>query len=264
MSGLLQGKTAIVYGAGGSVGGAVARAFTREGAKVFLVGRTFDGLETVAKDITADGGSAETAQVDVLDAKAVEQHANAIAEKAGRIDISFNAVMPDGVELGKHLVDLDVEHFADPISSMMKNQLHTVKAVAKHMTANGSGVLMTVTSPHGRLPAAYFGAAGAIQGAIEGLWRQLAAELSPQGVRVICLCSAGSPDAPSMQDVGEMLAETSDQSREEMEAASQEGTLLRRYPMLAEVGNVAAIMASDYASPITGAITNVTCGAIVD
>jgi len=105
---LLEHKNAIVSGGGGSVGGAVAR----EGAKVFLAGRTRESLEEVAKEIAAAGGVAETAQVDALDEVAVEEHADAVAEKAGKIDVSFNAILNDDVQ-GKPLSEMPFEHFLD-------------------------------------------------------------------------------------------------------------------------------------------------------
>ncbi len=92
---LLEDKNAVIYGGGGSVGGAVARAFAREGARVFLAGRTLATLEEVAEEIRSAGGVAETAQVDALDEKAVDEHADAVAAQAGSIDVSFNAIFND-------------------------------------------------------------------------------------------------------------------------------------------------------------------------
>ena len=93
MSGLLlESKNAVIYGGGGAIGGAIAQVFAREGASVFIAGRTQAKLEAVARDIAATGGTVETAQVDVLDQQAVEKHADAIAATAGSIDIALNAV----------------------------------------------------------------------------------------------------------------------------------------------------------------------------
>jgi len=89
---LLEGKIAVIYGGGGGIGGGVARAFAREGAKVHLAGRTLQSLEAVAEKVRADGGVAETAQVDALDERAVDEHADAVAASAGGIDISFNLI----------------------------------------------------------------------------------------------------------------------------------------------------------------------------
>jgi 3-oxoacyl-[acyl-carrier protein] reductase len=261
---LLQNKTAVVYGASGAVGAAVAEAFAREGARVFLAGRTRARLQAVADRITAAGGQAEVATSDVLDGAAVSRHAQAVVDAAGRLDVAFNAVGVDSIVLGTPIVEMDADTFVQPITDMMRAQFNTARAVAGPMTAQQAGVILTVTSLHSKQAIPFFGAGGIIQAAIEGFCRQLAGELGPQGVRVVCVCSAGSPDAPSMQEVGKMLAATSGQSPEEMEAHATSPIPLRRFPMLAEVANVAALMASDHASAVTGAVANVTCGAVVD
>ena len=144
---LLEDKNTIVYGGGGSVGGAVTRAFAGEGAKVFLAGRTQATVEVVAQEIRSAGGMAETAQVDALDEKAVEEHADAVAEEAGGIDISFNAIFNDDVQ-GKPLAEMPFEHFARPITKAMRNQFLTARAVARHMVEQGSGVILTITGSY--------------------------------------------------------------------------------------------------------------------
>src|SRR5947209_1148315 len=88
---LLENKVAVIYGAGGPIGGAVARAFAREGARVFLAGRTLATLDTVANEIRSHGGSASTIVVDALDEQAVDSCIDAVVEQAGSIDISFPA-----------------------------------------------------------------------------------------------------------------------------------------------------------------------------
>ena len=72
---LPENKNAILYGAGGSIGGAVVREFAREGVKVFFAGRTHEKLEVVARDIEAAGGSVEVAVLDALEEQAVDEHA---------------------------------------------------------------------------------------------------------------------------------------------------------------------------------------------
>ena len=89
---MLENRNAVIYGGGGSIGGAVAREFAKEGARAFLAGRTREKLEAVARDVEASGGSAEVAVVDVLDEEAVDDHAHAIAAQAGSIDVSFNLI----------------------------------------------------------------------------------------------------------------------------------------------------------------------------
>lgn len=109
---MLKNKVAVIYGAGGGIGGAVARAFANEGAKVFLTGLHAAAVESVTKDIVAAGGSAEAAEVDALDEQAIDKHLQSVIDKAGRVEISFNAIaIPDAKLLGIPLIELDAELF---------------------------------------------------------------------------------------------------------------------------------------------------------
>lgn len=258
---LLEGKNAVVYGGGGHIGGAVARAFAREGARVFLAGRTLAKLDAVAEDIAAAKGAAETAQVDALDARSIEQHIAAVVEKAGGVDVSFNAIGMDDVQ-GAPLIEMPLEDFARPVTTAMRTQFLTAKAVAPFMIGKGSGVIMMITATPARLAIPLVGGFSVACAAIEGFCRQLAAEIGPQGVRVVCLRSAGSPE--SITDVLDMHAAGRRMTRDQFIASLEEMTLLKRLPSLADVGNVAALMASDYASPMTGTVANMSCGQIVD
>src|SRR5688500_6832612 len=115
---MLKDKVAVIYGAGGAVGGAVARAFAREGAKLLLTGHSLGAVEVVAKDIVSAGGSAEAAEVDALDERAVAEHLQSVIDKAGRVDISFDALGIPGTKLlGVPLVELDVVRFSLPITT---------------------------------------------------------------------------------------------------------------------------------------------------
>src|SRR2546421_7661396 len=115
---MLKNKVAVIYGAGGGIGGAVARAFASQGAKLFLAGRHLAPVEAVAKELVSAGGSAEAAEVDALDEQAVDKHLQSVMDMAGRVDISFNAVgIPNAKILGVPLVELDVEQFSLPITT---------------------------------------------------------------------------------------------------------------------------------------------------
>jgi 3-oxoacyl-[acyl-carrier protein] reductase len=92
VSALLADKVAVIYGGGGAIGAASARVFAREGARVFLAGRTREKLLAVAREIEKAGGHAAVTALDVFDASAVEAHADAVAREAGRIDVMFNAI----------------------------------------------------------------------------------------------------------------------------------------------------------------------------
>jgi NAD(P)-dependent dehydrogenase (short-subunit alcohol dehydrogenase family) len=261
---LLENKIAVIYGGGGLIGGAAARAFAREGARVFLAGRTLATLDKVAADIAADGGRVETAQVDALDEGAVEEHLAAVVDKAGGIDVSFNAIGIRGELQGTPLVDLSLEDYETPIAVGTTAHFLTARAAARHMIDRRSGVILLLTATATwnkaalRTPIA-MGGFGAACAAIEGLSRSLAGELGPYGIRVACLRAEGT---------AELLAAAPDFAGFEPGMASglrellESETLLRRLPTVAEVANAAALLASDHAAAMTATIANVNCGAV--
>jgi len=258
---LLKDKVAIIYGGGGSVGRAVAAAFAREGAHVVLNGRTGAKLERAAEAIRAAGGRAEHAAFDATDAGAVDAHAAAVAERHGRLDISFNMIGYGDVQ-GSPLVELGRERFLLPIETAMRSQFNTGTAAARHMRAGG--VILALTANCGRQPYANTGGFGVACAAIEGLCRQFAVELGPRGIRVACLMSAGSPDSDGVSEVFDLHAGQAGVSRAEWDRRAGEGTMLKHLPSLAEVADAAVLMASDYGRAMTGTIANLTCGQIAD
>ena len=260
---LLANKVAVIYGGGGAVGRAVARAFAREGAQLFLAGRTLIPLEAVAGDVSTAGSSVDVAQVDALDADAVERHAARVVEEAGRLDVSFNLI-GYGETQGAPLLEMARERFVGPISTAMEAHFITATAAGRHMVEAGSGVILALTAQAARVPYVNTGGFGVIGAAIEVLCRQLAAELGPHGVRVACLRSGGSPDTPGVEEVWTRHAENAGVPKEEWWATMAEKTALRRLPMLADVANAAVLLASDHATAITAEVTNVTCGELFD
>ncbi|MGH2661875.1 MAG: SDR family NAD(P)-dependent oxidoreductase [Actinomycetota bacterium] len=259
---LLESKNAVIYGAGGPISGAVARAFGREGARVFLAGRTRARLGEVATAISDAGGEAETAEVDVLDEGAVDTYADAVAQDAGGIDVSFTAIGHGDVH-GVPLVEMGFDDFARPITTAMKAQFLTARAAARHMVKQGSGVIMAITATTARLATPHVGGTGVTFDAIESLCRQLAVELGPHGIRVIWLPTTGIPEA--FKDTGEPPPNYGTgrlMTPEEHVAWMQEQTLLGRLTSLADVANAAAFVASDQAGTMTAAAVNLTAGAV--
>jgi 3-oxoacyl-[acyl-carrier protein] reductase len=264
---LLQNKVAVIYGGGGAIGGAVARELAREGAQVFLAGRTLGKLERVASDIAAAGGRAEIAVVDALDEAAVFAHADMVAERAGRIDIALNAVGISHVQ-GTPFLELSLAEYELPITQYARTSFITAKAVARHMTKQQSGVLLTLSTPGSRMSGSGFLGYGVTCGAIETFSRILAGELGPSGIRVVCLRPDAIPEAVPISHAGgvfELAATRAGMTVEAMLAESaRTRTLLGRFPTLAEVASFAAFVASDRAGATTGAIVNLTCGSVVD
>lgn len=256
---LLTDKVALVYGAGGSVGGAVARTFAREGARLYLAGRTQAPLKVVADEIRTNRGTADVATVDAADEQAVEAHVAAVVEHAGRIDILFNAIGMQDVQ-GSPLTEMPVQDFTQPVAVAARTQFLTARAVGRQMAQQGNGVLLTITAEP--TPLENLGGFGAACGAIEGLWRGLAVELGPDGVRANIIRSAGSPDALGVQAA--IALHGGDLQLEQLARQFGSHTPLRRAALLAEIANVAAMLASDRASAMTAALVNVTCGAYID
>ena len=261
---LLENKNAVIYGGGGSVGGAVARAFAREGAKVFVAGRTLATLDKVAEEISSAGGVAETAQVDALDEQAVDEFADAVAERAGGIDVSFTAVSHGDIH-GPPLIEMPFDDFARPITNAMRAQFLTARAAARHMVKRGSGVIMTITATTARMAIPNIGGTGVTFDAIESLCRQWACELGPLGIRVVWLQTTGIPEA--LSDTGDPIPDYGTgsgegMSREAFIAWMQGKTMLNRLTTLADVGNVAAFMASDQAGAMTASAANITYGSV--
>jgi NAD(P)-dependent dehydrogenase (short-subunit alcohol dehydrogenase family) len=261
---LLENKTAVIYAAGGAIGGAVARAFAREGARLFLTGRDVAKLDAVAEDVVAAGGAAETAQVDALDEKAVEEHLTAVVERAGGIDISFNAIGPGPAPHRAPLTELAGDAFVRPIAFYISSNFITATAAARHMSGQGSGVIVTLTAVPGRLPANRLGGSAPAWAAVEAFSRSLALEVGPAGVRVVCLRPHAIPETPLIEQNFATAAPAAGVTPAEFQAILEQGTLLKRLPTLAEVADTAAFVASDRAGAMTATVVNLSAGAITD
>jgi NAD(P)-dependent dehydrogenase (short-subunit alcohol dehydrogenase family) len=262
---MLSNKVAVIYGAGGAIGGAVARAFAREGAKVFLTGHHLAPVEAVVKDVVSAGGSAEAAEVDALDEQAIETHLQSVVDQAGRVDISFNAIgIPNAKILGIPLVDVDVEQFSLPITSATRSYFLTARLAARRMVANKSGVIMTVTATHSREGIPLVGGYGPAQAAKEALTREFSVELAPQGIRVVGLRPQAMPETRTIKEAFEPRAKASGMTWAQWQETLASRTHPRRLMTLEEMANVAVFMASDRASGMTGTTVNLTMGRLDD
>jgi NAD(P)-dependent dehydrogenase (short-subunit alcohol dehydrogenase family) len=250
---LLEDKNAVIYGGGGAIGGAVARAFAREGARVFLAGRTRAKLEAVAGEIRAAGGAAETAEVDALDERAVDAHADAIAADAGGIDISFNLITHGDVQ-GTPMHEMALDDFVAPVANAVTTTFLTMRAAARHMIPRRSGVILVFGGEGDPLRDYYIGGLQVAFHALEAMRRQFATEVGSHGIRVVTLRSGGVPDTiPPDFDGRDAIADMIERS-----------TLLGRTATLEDVGDVAAFVASDRARTMTAATVNVSAGALLD
>jgi 3-oxoacyl-[acyl-carrier protein] reductase len=253
---LLTAKIAVVYGAAGRVGSAVSRAFVREGASVHLVGRTAETLGRLAEELSGAGGLVTTAVVDASAAAEVEADLDALCTRWGRVDISFNAVSIRGDLQGVPLRELSVENYLLPPMTALRANFITGVAAARRMTAQGSGVILSMSTSAAALSGRdrryhVSGGFGTACAAVEELSRSLAGEVGPHGVRVVCLRPDGIPET-----WGDLTVEPVATSVRYM----IDGTMLGRLPTLDQVADAAAWAASDRAAAMTGTTMNLTCG----
>ncbi len=251
---LLAGKSAIIYGGGGAVGGAMARAYGRAGARVFLAGRTLSSLERVAADVRAAGGTADTAVVDALDERAVEDHAAAVVADAGRIDVAINVIADADVQ-GTPILDMTVEDYLAPVVQSVRSKFLTSRATARHMARDGRGGVLLFFGGSGEPPRDFhLGGLQTAFEAVEQMRRQLAVELARHGVRVLTLRTGGIPEVIPADVPG----------RDAIEESITAQTLLGRPATLEDAGNLAVFAASDLARSMTGTTLNLSCGAMLD
>lgn len=264
---LLENKNAVIYGAGGAMGGALATAFAGHGAAVHLAGRTRDPLTAVADRVTATGGTAEVDVLDALDEVAVTDHLAAVVARAGRVDVSINVISHGDVH-GVPLVDIKADDFARPIEVAVATNFITMRAAARQMVAQGRGVILSVTSPPAKMVGPLMGGTAVAEAAVETFTRALAAEIGLYGVRALGLRSEGIPGSWAEDwhtNVFDSPVEATDGLDPDGHAdvlASK--TMLQRTPTLAEMTAVAVFLASDMAAAMTGTITNMTCGSVPD
>jgi NAD(P)-dependent dehydrogenase (short-subunit alcohol dehydrogenase family) len=255
-----------VFGAGGSVGAAVAKEFAAEGAEVFLSGRNKSSVEAVAEQISKSGGRAHTHVVDALDEAAVNAYVDGIVKQAGRIDIVFNAVGPLATEYGngKNAVDLPVEEFMVPLTTVVRSHFITSRAAARHMLKQRSGVIIFLTGSPARGHVQGATAIGTAFGGIESLTENLAVELSPAGVRVVCLRTTANVDSRTIQQTMDIFASKMNLTKEQMIATMANHNFLKVPANTSDTAKAAVFLASDRARMMTGTVVNSTAGAALD
>jgi 3-oxoacyl-[acyl-carrier protein] reductase len=263
---ILQGKNAVVFGAGGSIGAAVAKEFAAEGAQVFLVGRTKSNLERVAKQIADSGGAAQTEALDTLDDGTVNQYVEGVVKQTGKIDIVLDAAGPLAKEYGntKFAVDLPVDEFLVPLQTMVRSRFITARAAARQMIKQHSGVIIFVTGSPARPHVPGATAIGAAFAAMENLTQNLAFEVSPFGVRVVCLRTLANIDSRSIQDTMELIAGQLNITKDQAKAQFEQSNFLRTLATVQDTANAAVLIALDRARMMTGTVVNATAGAALD
>lgn len=247
---LLDEKVCVVYGAG-SIGGAVARGFGAEGGRVYVGSRTGAKAEALAAEVEGAGGSARGFEVDALDEVSVRAFVDAVVAEAGRIDVSFNLISVGDVQ-GTPLVEMRWDDFMAPIEAAVRSNFLTVNAAVPHMPRGGA--VLFFGGEGDPVPNYSIGGFQIGMHAVEAMRRQYASELGKAGVRFVTLRTGGVPESIAADFEG------ASELRDMLAAA----TLTGRAATFADVGAVAAFVASDKAQTMTAATVNVSAGALFD
>jgi len=263
---LLHDKTALIFGASGAIGSHVAREFAREGAAVYLSGRHLASVENVAKEIRGSNGTAEAAEVDALSEQAVNAYLDHVVQASGSVDILLNVTGPQPKDYGNgtSTLELPLEQFLLPLTTLVPLQFITARAAARHMVRQHSGVILFVTAPLANNRTPNVSAIGAAFGAMEALLKCLAADLGPAGVRVVGIRSGPLVESRTIQQGIERAVNTLGISKAQVVSRFEQATLLGRLPTVADTARLATFLASDGARTITGAVVNATSGSVID
>jgi NAD(P)-dependent dehydrogenase (short-subunit alcohol dehydrogenase family) len=260
---MLQGKTAAVFAASGEIAGAVARSLAQQDAKVYVSARNQEAVNKLAADIIQNGGQAIAARVDALHENEIDQHLQQIVHENGRLDIVFNGIGMNQVDMntGKLAADISLEQFLQPMAVICGSQFLTARTAAKYMIETRSeGTILMFTAALSRLKAPFTAAITTACTAIEGLTRVLAAELGQHQIKVICLNAGAILETKRIKTNNTIKAKTLGAPVKEMEAQLIQGHLLKKGPSLQQIGHLAAILASDAGITFNSHIVDADCG----
>ncbi|MDT4945315.1 MAG: hypothetical protein QOH14_2048 [Pseudonocardiales bacterium] len=251
MSARLNGKVAIVTGAGAGIGAAAARRFASEGATVMCADVAAGRAEETATAIRDAGGQAGAVGVDVADSEQVRSLVERTVAQYGRIDVLYANAGVGGVGTA---VDTDEAEWNRVISINLTGLWLTCKYVLPHMVAAGSGSIVNQASIGGMRGVPAVAAYAAAKAGVIGLTRQMALDYGPSGVRVNAI-APGTVPTQLVQGIwaagaGLVAADSLDERIERAAALYP----LRRVGIPEDIANLALFLASDEAGWVTGAV----------
>ncbi|MEO1315685.1 MAG: SDR family oxidoreductase [Pseudomonadota bacterium] len=254
----LTGKRALVLASTRGLGRAIAEALAAEGAHLLLAGRSQERLEVVAEGIRAKGGTAEVAVADLSDPAASEAVATAVRSVFGEVDILLNNT--GGPPPGR-MVDADPAVMAAQFDTMVMRLVEITARLLPPMRAQKWGRIITVGSSGVIQPLTNLGLSNALRASLVGWSKSLSNDLAADGITVNMLLP-GRIHTERVDELDAAAAKRTGKTIEETREAAMAAIPAGRYGTPAEFAAVAAFLASDQASYITGSQIRVDGGAI--
>ena len=204
--------------------------------------------------------------MDAFDDAGVNQYMEGVVEQVGRIDIVLDAAGPLAKEYGngKNAVDLSIDEFRVPLVTMVRSRFITARAAARHMIRQRSGAIIFVTGSPARAHVPGATAIGAAFGAIENFTGNLAFEVSPMGVRVVCLRTVANVDSRPILDTMDFVAGRMSITREQAIGQVALSNFLKTPATVRDTASAAVLIACDRARMMTGTVVNASAGAALD
>ena len=259
----LKNKMAVVFAASGEIAGAVSRSFAQHGAKVYVTGRNFSAVKTLADEIKADGGQAEAGKVDALNETEIETYIQKVVADNGKLDIVFNGIGSYYKDAGSGTPSTiaTFEQFLNPLQRICGSQFLTSRVAAKHMIQCGSeGTILLFNASMAKTKTPNMAGFASACAAIEGLTRVMAAEFGKHGIKVTCLCSGAIYESHKIQGMINDFSRQLGISKEDMTAQYKKNDILGSGPTLEQVAETAAFLASENGVIFNSHIVDVDCG----
>jgi NAD(P)-dependent dehydrogenase (short-subunit alcohol dehydrogenase family) len=261
----LKDKVAVVFAASGAIAGAVAQSFSQHGAKVYVSGRDFEAVKTLADTIKKNGGKAEAAQIDAMNEVEIDHYLQKIVTKMSKIDIVFNGigVRPSESDYGTYTTEISFEQFMKPIEIHVGSQFLTSRLAAKYMMQTQTqGTILMLTASLSRLKLPFMAGITAACTAIEGLTRSLAGEFGQAGIKVICINPTSLSETRTIQETNAAIAKSMGIPKEALAQMLSSQYLLKKSPTLKDVGETAAFLVSDAGAVFNSHIMDVDFGSM--
>ena len=254
----LDGKVALITGAGTGIGAAIAQRFAADGARICITGRRQEKLDEVAQTLSAE--AVVTCAGDVRKLEDAQRMVETTLGFAGKLDVLVNnaAIDPGGTTV----VDVDPELWHSVLETNLTGPMYLMKAAIPHMIDGGGGSIINVASLGGLrclpgMPAYCASKAGLIM-----LTKQVALDFGPAKIRCNAVCPGGTRTAMLEQSLGP-LAEVLDTDLEGVFRCISSMVPLRRTAHPSEITGICSYLASDDSTFMTGAVLLLDGGAAV-